>query len=152
MWKKKKHKATLLLDAICQIPGRKIITISDSEDDFDFDVHADGSVGYKPSHRHMLLAALRNGLENDCGLIIRQFIPDSEEPVVMPNGNTVMMPWKALYGIRLGGGNIEALSAEVVEQCCTTDSCTGDTFDSEPFVVYKDFADYLPASDALVAS
>lgn len=100
----------------------------------------------------MLKLQLLRLLEEGCGqhgsVIVRQFIPDSEELVTLPNGKAISMPWKAIYGVFLAKGECHGLTAEDVERASTTDARTNQKLPSEDLTIYKDFNDITPGVPA----
>lgn len=131
-----------LVEKIKKIPGRKIVTLSAGVYTQKFDIDEQGYVGYAPEHLNMLYELIDFALEENGGIIIRQFIPNSEELQVI-NGKQVKMPYKALYGIFIKEGEIYALPAEEVEISCSYDYNTNQKLEPEPMVIYRDITEFI---------
>ncbi|MBC3881579.1 hypothetical protein H8K35_08230 [Undibacterium sp. LX40W] len=134
-----KSKSAMLIDVILKIPGKKQVTVISIGEAQTFDIAANGDIGYDKEHALELRRAIGLGISSPVGaIIVRQFIPNSEELVTFPNGKQGMMPRKSIYAIATGNEKFEFLSAEDVELAMTTDSETGERIDPEPYVIYQD--------------
>jgi hypothetical protein len=141
------NNAENFLRTIQGIPGRKIVTITHDDSSQEFDIDEAGMVGYALSHKDLLLEILQKGFADTAGVMVRQFIPSSEELVTLPNGRKVNIPWKALYGAFLAEGKVTYLPAEEVEQAMTTDNNSGKTIQMERFTLCRDWHDFTPRPD-----
>jgi hypothetical protein len=136
---KKKTQVDNLVQAILDIPGSKILTLALSMDSvYTFDVNERGAIGYHKSHRRLFYAKLRKAMNTYGGLIIRQFLPIKVESV-LPNGKKMWIPIKNVYGVSLGQGSWNPLSAAEVSDACCTDAETGKPIPPESTVRYVAF-------------
>jgi hypothetical protein len=136
-------RATELLNSLRKLPGSQIITIYVDNQFSQFDVSEDGRVGHASTHESLLLQKLDESFERQGVLVVRQFIPGSSAEVRVPNGKVISIPWKAIYGIALDTVGWRGLTAEEIEQCCTTNP--DGSRSTEDFVIYKDADEWLPS-------
>jgi len=93
---------------------------------------SDGIVGYKQDHEYMLKNMLREILQENGSLIIRQFLPfDSHE-----TENGIKIPFKNLYGFFLGNNSIVTIKKEELKEDFETDYKTGKKIKQEKGVLY----------------
>lgn len=135
------EKAKDIVNKLIMIPGSKIITITTDSCSEKFDINEKGKVGYAPSHLGMFYELIDEALETTGSMIIRQFIPNSEEKKVI-NGKEMMIPHKALYGLMMSEGNVYAIPAEEVEYCCTHDQ-NDQPLPAEEMVIFRDIAEFF---------
>lgn len=135
------EQAQDIVNKLRTIPGSKIITITTDYATEKFDINAEGVVGYAPTHLGMLCEMIDDALETTGSMIIRQFIPNSEEKKII-NGKEMMIPHKALYGLMMKESEIYALPAEEVEYCCTHDM-NDQPLPAEEMVIFRDISEFF---------
>lgn len=137
---KESEESQGILKLINSIPGNKIITLFDGQSIEIYDVNEKGYVGYDQLHVTMLYKKLDSVRNNTGTLILRQFIPDTQEDYITPEGNTIQIPWKAVYGAILKKDSLIAIDAEELEKSFNFD-IDGNPIVPEEFVIYRDFDD-----------
>lgn len=136
-----------LLNIIIKMPGSKILTVTnDNNEPYSFHIFENGHVADNLNDidlKNIVLSQFDYMLNGNGGsIIIRQFIPQSEEPEWI-DGQKILIPWKALYAIVITEGLVIPLSAEDVEYSMNTDPVTKKEIDPEPKVIYKDFNEFF---------
>lgn len=138
-------RAGELLQSVLKLPGNKIVTlVVQGREPFVIDIGQNGDVGYEKGHELVSMAKLVTAFRGAGALMIRQFLPLRVQRVV-PNGKTLWIPRKNVYGIRILGDKWEPLSGDEVRLMHTTDADTGQALPPEDDVRYADFP-YLQAS------
>lgn len=136
------EEAKVVLELIRKIKGSKIITVNVNNNVEVFDIQSDGTVGYAKEHENLFLKQIDSAFKQSNSFIIRQFIENSEEEVIVKNNKKIKIPWKALYSFILHGKKIIPMSAEAVEDAMTHDQ-NGNKIPPEDKVIYKDFSEVL---------
>lgn len=137
--------ASALLKGIRRIPGNKIVSITMPDGSVSaFDVMASGAVGCALGHQQLFLMELTRMLDTGGGLLIRRFLPLARVPVTFENGTQGSLPWKELVSLFIGRGHYFGCSAEETEAASSVHSETGQPLKPEPYIVFKDAADYFP--------
>lgn len=130
-----------MLAALLALPGNKIITLLSSDDRaFQIDIQEDGSIGHHPSHLPLFVSKLVVALAEGGGMIIRQFLPARAERQ-LPDGRTVELPLKNIYGVSLRDGRWQPLSGDETRLAHTTDAATGARLDQEDLTAFPEFPD-----------
>jgi hypothetical protein len=109
-----------------------------------YDVSEEGVIGYAVSHRDVLLEHLEEAIDNEGGVVFRQFLAE-KVLVRMPFGPR-MVPIKHLFGVRTGRGGWIGLSSEDMRIANETDADTGKPLKPEEAVVYLDWSAGVAAS------
>ena len=130
-----------IIDLLGAIPGNKIVTLNVNGMVESYDISANGQIGYSKQEFYNLAKLLEEAFEGQGFILVRQFIPNSEEVVESADGERVLMPWKALYGFMLAKQGFFALPAESVEATNTHDM-DGNVVE-EDMVIYKDISDFI---------
>lgn len=136
------EEALEVLRLINLVPGKKIVTTNIDEESQIFDIDEKGVVGYAPEHQSHLLKIIDEGFKQPNTFVIRQFIPNSHEQVVLTNGKKVSIPWKAIYAFILHGDEIICVDEEEVEYSFTHDT-RGNPIEKEEMVIYKNFKEII---------
>lgn len=137
---KESEESKKILELINSIPGEKNITLFDGKSVEVFNISGKGEVGYEDAHIHMLYKKLDLVRDNNGTLILRQFIPDTNEDYVTLKGEKIQVSWKAIYGAILRKGSLIAIDAEELENSCKFNK-NGEPLPPEEFVIYRDFDD-----------
>ncbi|MFZ9594866.1 MAG: hypothetical protein ACO3A2_02185 [Bdellovibrionia bacterium] len=124
-----------LIQAILNLKGSKIVTLHSGEDQFVFDIHDNGEIGYSEDHAEAFHHLLSDQMEEG-GVIVRQFLPMTYE-VLGANQKKMRHPYKNLYGFFISGESVSSLSPEELETACNTDANTGDPLPPEKGVFYR---------------
>lgn len=137
-------EAKLILEIIRKIPGQKIITVNINYNSEKFDIDEKGVVGYSPEHENLFLHQLDIGSQNagKNSFVIRQFIPNSEEYVMLNNGKKVKKMWHAVYAFCLTEEGLVSVNSESLEHAMTHDQ-NGNEIESEDMLLYNDFSDFF---------
>lgn len=134
--------AISIINLLKKIPGSKMATISLSDRVEVFDINAKGKIGYAPEHFNSFGYLLDRGIKEQAVLMIRQFIPGTEELTTFPNGKQGLVPWKAIYGCGISPEGFTPFTAEDVEYSYTHDGADNPIV-PEDMVIYKDISDFV---------
>lgn len=133
-----------LVEIIGRIPGKKMVTISLCDKMRTYDMASDGTIGYEKGHDVMFAHMLGRALSEYGGVIVRQFIEDEQGVLEADSAVERKLPWKAIYGMFLGGNQAYALTADAVLESMTIDAKTGIRIPLEPYVRCMDISDFAP--------
>jgi hypothetical protein len=90
---------------------------------------------------------LQTAIDSNGGLIVRQFLSLKVERL-MPNGKRIWVPKKNVYGVMMGNGTWQALSAQSVQHASCVDATTGKPLPPEDDVTYLKFPVWTEANEA----
>jgi hypothetical protein len=133
-------EAMAIMKIILRIPGHKIISVILGNSVEYFDIISTGQIGYTKEHANTFAKLIEKALETEATLVIKQFIPDSEELAIDASGNARLMPWKAVYAMVVSLHGIFPLVAEQVEAMHSSEE--KDIY-SDNMIIYKDILDFI---------
>lgn len=131
------EETNLFISQILNVPGDKIVTITNEEGSIVFDIAENGKIGYSPVHPAQFANQIYSCLSFGGSLILRQFT--KETTAVKSNGRIIKIPYKNLYGARFKNGYWEWISDEEMRIAHCTDSVTGQPLPAEEAVNYCSF-------------
>lgn len=129
-----------LTNKIKGIDGDKVITIICPDavnPTTQFDISANGQIGYGVQHEVMFGAKLNHTLNIGGSVIVRQFTKQTKK--IKTHKGLLNVPIKKIYGLVLKNGYCVGLSKEQLEECYSYDAITGKPIKKEEDIIYCDF-------------